>query len=573
MKRILNYLLLHFLIHKGNKSLNHLQALSLQAKQASEDLLLQIMRDNVNTEYGQKYAFSKVDSIADFQNQVPFSTYDDYAYLIDKSVENKVQNLVSAYPTRYYAMTSGSTDNPKKIPVSQKTLDVYSDYSFCIMLAVADRYMRKTKGRGLHKGLVVGAMQIVESYAKDGTPKGAISMAAMNKVKKALPFFVTTPVPAIQCTDSMDKNYIMLRFALERSDIPCLMTPFMTTLADMMHYMELHHELIVRDIERGCIDDSINMPSSLREELQAYLKPRPKRAEQLRGVFAQGFDTPILPRVWPNLDFIGGIGTGSFSIYAEKMRRYSGDIPFLYSVYAASESLMGVAVEMEQGEYVLLPQSGFYEFIPVADPGKQGDEDESDTANPKTKLLHELEEGRCYEIVITNLSGFYRYRIGDVVRCMGYQNETPKICFVYRKNQMVNIAGEKTDEECIARAVKGFEEKTGESIMDFSIFADTQISPGRYVLFMEPAQHLPQENHEQYREIVDELLAKVNPSIGKKVKDGTLSPSDVRFLQQQTYALYRDLQAARGISENQLKPVRVIDTLVKEKFFFALIDE
>lgn len=43
--------------------------------------------------------------------------------------------------------------------------------------------------------------------------------------------------------------------------------------------------------------------------------------------------------------------------------------------------------------------------------------------------------------------------------------------------------------------------------------------------------------------------------------------------QLETHALYRDLQIARGISSNQLKPVRVLDTLMKERFFFALIEE
>jgi hypothetical protein len=68
-------------------------------------------------------------------------------------------------------------------------------------------------------------------------------------------------------------------------------------------------------------------------------------------------------------------------------------------------------------------------------------------------------------------------------------------------------------------------------------------------------------------------LGTANPSIGSKVKSGVLSPSEISFVQEETYALYRDLMIMRGISANQLKPVRVIDTLVKENFFFALVDK
>ncbi len=132
-------------------------------------------------------------------------------------------------------------------------------------------------------------------------------------------------------------------------------------------------------------------------------------------------------------------------------------------------------------------------------------------------------------MVLTNLAGFYRYRLGDVIRCTGYHHESPKICFVYRKKQMVSIAGEKTDEGCIARVVKHFEQESGEAVRDFSIYADTNVSPGRYMLFIEPEKQLPKEKHEEYRKIVEQGLAAANPSIGIKLENGTLSPFEVQF--------------------------------------------
>ena len=36
--------------------------------------------------------------------------------------------------------------------------------------------------------------------------------------------------------------------------------------------------------------------------------------------------------------------------------------------------------------------------------------------DPGTLLLHELEAGQDYEVVVTNGSGLYRYRMGDVVQ-------------------------------------------------------------------------------------------------------------------------------------------------------------
>lgn len=56
---------------------------------------------------------------------------------------------------------------------------------------------------------------------------------------------------------------------------------------------------------------------------------------------------------------------GVFSPYTDKMRSYCGQIPIYFSVYTASESLMDVARFVEEEEFVLIPNTGFYEFIPM----------------------------------------------------------------------------------------------------------------------------------------------------------------------------------------------------------------
>ncbi len=76
-----------------------------------------------------------------------------------------------------------------------------------------------------------------------------------------------------------------------------------------------------------------------------------------------------------------------------------------------------------------------------------------------------LEEGEDYEIIITNLSGLYRYRIKDVVRVTGYYNECPMIQFVYRKSQMLSIAGEKTNEKAVSWAIEQFMKDTGRVVV------------------------------------------------------------------------------------------------------------
>ena len=61
-----------------------------------------------------------------------------------------------------------------------------------------------------------------------------------------------------------------------------------------------------------------------------------------------------------------------------------------------------------------------------------------------------------------------------------------------------------------------------------------------------------------------------NPAYGDMRRAGSLGPLELVFLQQQTYQLYRDLMIMKGFSANQLKPPRIIDNPIKERFFFGL---
>ena len=64
-----------------------------------------------------------------------------------------------------------------------------------------------------------------------------------------------------------------------------------------------------------------------------------------------------------------------------------------------------------------------------------------------------------------------------------------------------------------------------------------------------------------------------NPSYGDKIRRGILAPLELRFVELETYQLYRDLMILRGTSPNQLKPVRVLDTPMKYQFFNELCEE
>ena len=379
-------------------------------------------------------------------------------------------------------------------------------------------------------------------------------------MKEYIPYLLTSPWEIVWPDKKMDSRYLKSQLALADRDLVFMDSVFMTGLVDLMDYIKANYEMLCRDIYHGRINKNVDVPEDVRKALEKELKPDKQRAAELLREFREGFDTPVIPRIWPKMSWIGGIGTGGFAPYARRMRSYSGkSIPFNNLCYAASESLIAAARHIGDESFVLIPDGGFYEFIPVRA------KDDS-----RTYTIEKLEVGEYYEIVITNNSGFYRYRIGDVVRVTGYYNETPILQFVYRKNQILSIVGEKTNEEMLRWAVESFALETGEVINDYSIFADVDNSPGHYVVFIEPEKIISKEKHAYYRDVMETMMMQANPLYGAEVRKGNLDPLEVVYVQQQTYMFYRELMASKGYSLNQLKPVRVIDTPFKEKFFFAL---
>ena len=164
----------------------------------------------------------------------------------------------------------------------------------------------------------------------------------------------------------------------------------------------------------------------------------------------------------------------------------------------------------------------FYEFIPV----KAQDE-------TKTLNINELEIGEDYEVVVTNLSGFYRYRIKDVVKVTGYYNETPILKFIYRRSQLLSLAGEKTSEEAIRWAMEVFERETKIDVNDYSIFPDRSESPGHYVMLIEPSRIVPKDRIPFCRDTLERCLIHANPTYGDAVRNGSLGKLEIVFLQQE----------------------------------------
>lgn len=535
---------------------------SKRANKMQETCVKRLMRKNKTTEYGKLHNFKDVKSIEDYQKIVPLSVYADYDDYVWR-MANGEKGLITNMYVRRFTESSGSTGKQKLVPLSYWAEWVCQCFSFSAPVGCAVKWFAK-QGKTLpaQKGLLTA--EIGCRRVKGGTISCLSSIPLLN-VSPIVEAFTTSPREVLfpEPGVDMDMHYMKLRFALPSKKISYLGTIFITTLESMFFYMEENWEMLCDDIEKGIINDNVVVPDHIREKYNKKLKPDPKRAEELRREFRKGFDeSPIIPRIWPNVGWMYGMGTGSLSFYQKKLRRYLGeDIPMHYLGYTATEAFMAIPLEFNSFEYVILPQNGFYEFRPI---------DQEDYDNLLT--IKDLEVGKEYEIILTNMSGFYRYRIQDVIKVTGYYNQSPKITFCYRLNQIANISGEKVSSMAFDEIVANMSEESGDLYIGYSIYADRSTSPGHYKLFIELAEDISDEKKATYNALFEEKLCQGNVSVEPLIKSGALGHPQVCFLRKGTYDDYREVLRKRGANLNQVKPIKVIDTDEKRDFFFNHVE-
>lgn len=532
----------------------------------NEKLLLEILADNKDTEYGRKYGFAGIKSYADYREKVPVITYDDIDADIERMV-NGEKNILTAYAYNHMNETSGTVGKNKLVPMTDRQMQIFLKYNKHYMDAfyadkLGDAWMgghifctSQGKHRTVASGITIGD---ASSKMVDYIQGGREGFDAMLRT------LYTSPVEAAVPEPGTDTKYIHARFALADRDVTGIVTSFYILVVQYMHYISRHYEMLINDIEKGTIDDSVDLPPEVRASLLKKIEPMPERAAELREIFKNGSDFRSAKAIWPDLQFICGVGGDGFSIYANTLRKHCMDerVKFIYNGITASEGLWSVPVEMENEDACLVPGSAFMEFLPI----------EAGNDFSQCVPMDKLEVGRTYELIITNLCGFYRYRMSDAVQVTGFYNNTPRVRFMYRVNKTINLAAEKTTEKALQQAVEKTAEELGFELSDFTVWPDALATPPRYVFLIQPPRPVKNISAEQLAVSVQKHMCEANPIYGDCMLDYSMQKAEAYWLQPVTTFLWRELQIMKGKSAGQLKPARIITSETQKKFFYVLRD-
>ena len=528
----------------GKKCVNEMTKASKNGKKASANCLRRILTGPKDTVYGKEHNFAEIiaaktddELFALYRKNVKINDYEDFRAYIERH-KNGEPNILFPGKPKFYATTSGTTKEPKWIPVTEQYYkEVYKKMSqgwFYSMI------MNKPHVFYKYTCSIVG--KAIEGAAPDGTVYGSISGVMQRDIPNFMKPIYAAPLEVSHIPDYKARYYSIMRFSIEK-DVTLLLTANPSTLVEMQTNANEFFDDYCNDIEHGTISEKFPIPDDVRAIMQPYAKPNPGRAAELRKL-KERYGT-VLPRhYWPNLQLVNVWFCGNTKIYYDKVRdSFPPDCVFHEFSYVSTECKGGLVLKSNTQDTTLFGHMSYFEFI-----------HESDIENPDPKIyqVNELKEGERYCMLVTTCSGLYRYNMNDLLEITGYHNEFPCIKFIQKINGTISLTGEKLHERQFIEAVHETEKKTGKIAPFFVGFADPQKSS--YKFYYEFAdQDISVSEAEAFTAQLDTLMQDYNPEYREKRASNRLKAPETALLGPESFERFKAVCIDRGYRDGQFK--------------------
>ena len=513
---------------------------------AAERTLRDILTISKDTVYGKEHHFDRILSATStesffrlYQSFVPVNdSFETLRPYVERH-KNGEENVLFPGKPDMYATTSGTTNEPKWIPMTHKYLkDVYGKMSHIWTWNFIKHRNRVFAG---HLFTTVG--KECEGYAPDGTIFGAVSGVLVRDIPQIIKKHYTAPACVMSIPDYSARNYTLMRLALQHRDVTLWATANPSTILELLRTLNENTEEMIQDIEYGTISDLFDIPYFIREELYAYVSPKPERADELRQILQE--KGKLEPRdFWPWLQYLSTWKCGNTKIYMDKyMDQFDWDKTFYQELgYIATECRFGFSLD-DTNESVLFPQFHYYEFV---------EESELDSPNKNFLQIYQLEQGKRYCAYVTTYSGLFRYNMNDLIEVGGKFKNTPTIHMISKVNGIVSLTGEKLYEPQFLDAVHKAEEDTGIKTKFFVGFADVKESKYHFYYEFED-ETINRKTAEAFTQVVDQHLQRINLEYESKRQSFRLHDPETHILLRDAYARFKAACLDDGFRDGQFK--------------------
>ena len=552
MKRNLAQHVVPPLARAGLKGMNRFaygrfEKLLPQAARQQQDWLLNRIRQCEQTGFGRDHHFSEIRTLADFQKRVPVAEYSYFAPYIDAVAAGNPEALIPPHEKLLrFTITTGSTGKPKLNPVTSAWLKQYKQaWTIWGLKTFVDHPQ--------HIGRKM--MQMAGTWNMGQTPGGySISMvsALLIRIQNPLlrPYFAV-PSDVNDIGDPEARYYAALRLTmLEPVGWIYMMNP--GNLIRMAEIGNTHRERLIRDIHDGTLTEHYEFTAETRAGLARKIQRKnPVGARHLEQIVEQ--TGKLYPRDYWQQPVIAGWLGGTAGFQSRYLSDYFGDSPLRDMGLVSSEGRHTIPLEDTLPQGVPSLVSGFYEFVPIH---------EIHSPDPTVLQGHELLEGQEYFLLMTTAAGYYRFNIGDIVRCNGFVGQAPLLEFTQKGGRIGDLEGEKVTEHQMLEAAHQAAREMNVSLGLFTaVPRRLEKEPPRYDFLLEHGQFADSHVARQFLQLLDQELAKLNFLWRARRKEGVLAPPHLWRLPDATWEEYIKTTTQRvGTGDYQYKhPGIVLD--------------
>ncbi|KAK9049319.1 hypothetical protein SSX86_019071 [Deinandra increscens subsp. villosa] len=552
------------------KALQFIEEMTKNCDAVQENVLSEILTQNAGAEYLRKWNLGGATDRKSFKSKVPVVSYEDLQPYIQRIANGDRSPILSSHPISEFLTSSGTSAGERKLmPTIAAEMDRRQKL-YSLLMPVMNLYVPGLdKGKGLY-------FLFIKSETK--TPSGLVARPVLTSYYKSQqfktrpydPYMVyTSPNQTILCVDSFQSMYSqMLCGLIYRQQVLRCGAVFASGLVRAIKFLTLNWKQLATDIETGFLNPKITDPD-IRACMSDILKPDPDLARFVTDQCCGGDWEGIITRIWPNTKYLDVIVTGAMAQYIPILDFYSGKLPQTCTMYASSECYFGLnltpMVKPSEVSYTIMPNMGYFEFIPHDSANSVSNSvPNSDDSPPQLVDLADLELGKEYELVISTYSGLCRYRVGDILRVTGFHNSAPQFKFIRRKNVLLSIDADKTDETELQLAIERASELLKEfntAVVEYTSYGDTKTIPGHYVVYWELLVKDP--GHGPGREVLDRCCLAMEESLNSvyrqsRVADSSIGPLEIRVVRNGTFEELMDYAISRGASINQYKVPRCV---------------
>lgn len=534
---------------------------SKNPRATSVNTLREILDYAKDTTYGREHNFREILDAEDddellmrYRENVRRNDYEDLRKYVEWHKQGHKDILFPGKPV-LYATTSGSTAEPKWIPITERYLKtVYGSMTKVWLFNFIKNRPKVFSGKILS---IVG--KVVEGYAPDGTVYGSVS----GVTQRDCPGFVKALYSNPQCVYSIEdynaRYYVLMRMGIEQN-VTLIVTANPSTIVEMQNNVNEFYDEYVKDIMNGTISNKVKIEPKIREELEACIKPNPRRAAELREL-KRKYGCVLPKHYWPDLQILNTWKCGNTRVFLDKFKdSFPENMLHQEFGYFSSECRFGLVLD-DTLNTVLFPHYHFYEFVKEKDLEKY---------NPRYYLIDELEKGQKYCPFVTTFAGLYRYDMHDIVEVGDNFQNAPTVHMIQKVNGIVTITGEKLYERQFIDAVHEAEKVTGHMTKFFIGFAN--LEKAAYDFFYEfQDPEVTQIQAEAFTVAVDVALKNANMEYKAKRDSLRLKDATTYRLIKDSFETFKAQCIAEGARDGQFKLMLLLQDEKRHQKFLDLV--